>query len=213
MPSLTKIQRSILQHVADFERREGRSPTGTEVKDHFGYSHHSTARQHLQALDRKGFIELARGGHGVPYHIRLLAPAFAVVDTLRLPVVGAIAAGSPQEAIAQSERWVDRLDDLFPLRPGDFLLEVRGESMIGAGILPGDLVLIRPQDQVGQGEIAAVMVGQEEATLKRVHVEPPNVRLVPANPAMAEMVYPAEDIRIVGSYQGLVRAGARRSRG
>lgn len=210
MAQPTKIQRDILQFIADFLRTEGRSPTGTEVKEHFGYSHHSTARQHLQALERKGFIELARGGHGVPYHIRLQPPAFGAVDTMRLPVVGAIAAGSPQEAIEQCDTWVDRLDDIFPVRSGDFLLEVRGDSMIEEGILPGDLVLIRRQERVDSGDIAAVRVKQDEATLKRLYHEGPTVRLSPANAAMEDMRYPAEEVRVIGRYQGLIRTLSRR---
>ena len=208
MAILTAIQKDILQFLALFQHREGRSATGTEVQQHFGYTHHSTARQHLQVLERKGFIQLARGGHGVPYHIRLLPPAFAVVDTLSLPVVGAIAAGSPREAIQQTDRWVERLEDLLPVRPGDFLLTVNGESMIGDGILPGDLVLIRPQEVVEPGQIAAVMVRDDEATLKRFYPQPPShVRLVPSNPTMGDMVYPAEEVRVIGKYQGLIRTG------
>ena len=212
MNTLTPIQHEILQFLADFQRREGRSPAGSEVQQHFGYTHHSTARQHLQAIERKGFIELARGGHGVPYHIRLLAPAFSIVDTRRVPVLGRIAAGSPQEAIAETDRWAERLDELLALRAGDFLLEVTGDSMIGEGIFPGDLVLIRPQETVERGDIAAVRVGNEDATLKRIFVEPPKVRLVPANPSMSEMVYPAEDVCIIGRYEGLIRPASRHAK-
>ena len=212
MASLTRIQHNILQFLADFQLREGRSATGTEVQQHFGYAHHSTARQHLQALERKGFIQLARGGHGIPYHIRLLPPAFGSVDTPRLPVIGTIVAGTPQEAVAQSDTWVERLDDLLSVRTGDFLLQVNGESMIGEGIFPGDLVLIRPQEMVESGDIAAVMVGADDATLKRIYPEPPNVRLVPAHPAMSDMVFPANDVRVVGKYQGLIRMNSQRRR-
>lgn len=208
MPVLTGIQRNILQFVAIYQQREGRSATGTEVQQHFGYTHHSTARQHLQALEKKGFIQLARGGHGVPYHIRLLPPALGMVETLTLPVVGSIAAGSPREAIQQSDRWVEKLEDILPVRPGDFLLTVNGESMIGDGILPGDLVLIHPQETVEAGQIAAVMVHDEEATLKRFYPQPPSgVRLVPSNPTMEDMVFPASEVRVIGRFQGLIRAG------
>ena len=213
MAHLTPIQKRILQYIADFQGREGRSPTGTEVQQHFGYNHHSTARQHLHALERKGFIELARGGHGVPYHIRILPAAFGHIDSPRLAVVGAIAAGTPQEAIAQSDEWVERIDDILPTRAGDFLLEVKGESMIGDGILPGDRVLIRPQPSVARGEIAVVMVGEEEATLKRVIAEPPaNIRLVPSNPGMEDMVFPAAEVRVIGKYLGLIRPTPHRPR-
>jgi repressor LexA len=133
-----------------------------------------------------------------------------MVETLRLPVVGSIAAGSPQEAIQQTDRWVDRLDDLFPIRPGDFLLSVDGESMIGDGILPGDFVLIHPQEVVEAGQIAAVMVHSDDATLKRFYPQPPShVRLVPSNPTMSDMVFPADDVKVIGRFQGLIRVGSR----
>lgn len=212
MTALTPIQHEILQFLADFQRREGRSPAGSEVQQHFGYTHHSTARQHLQAIERKGYIELARGGHGVPYHIRLLAPAFSIVDTRRVPVLGRIAAGSPQEAIADTDRWAERLDELMSIRTGDFLLEVNGDSMIEEGIFPGDLVLIRPQDSIERGDIAAVRVGDEDATLKRVYVEPPRVRLVPSHPTMADMIYPVEQVHIIGRFEGLIRPRSRQAR-
>ena len=213
MSDLTAIQSSILQYIAEFQRKEGRSPTGTEVQQHFGYNHHSTARQHLHALERKGYIELARGGHGVPYHIRLLPAAFPHVDTERLPIVGSIAAGTPTEAVVETDEWVERIDDILSVSTGDFLLKVRGESMIGEGILPGDMVLIRPQARVEPGEIAAVMVGDEDATLKRVFMQPPSsVRLVPSNPTMEDMIFPASQVRIIGKYHGLIRANPQRSR-
>jgi len=213
MAELTDKQSRILQFIADFHRTEGRSPTGTEVQQHFGYTHHSTARQHLHALERKGFIELARGGHGVPYHIRILSPAFHHVDTQRIPVVGSIAAGSPQEAIAESDEWVERVEDILEYKPGDFLLRVKGESMIGEGIHPGDIVLIRPQGKVDPGEIAAVMVQEDDATLKRVYPEPPDlVRLVPSHPSMEDMVYRASEVRVIGRYHGLIRPKVNRTR-
>jgi repressor LexA len=127
-------------------------------------------------------------------------------------VLGAIAAGTPQEAIEETDTWVERLDELLAIRPGDFLLTVKGESMIGEGIFPGDLVLIRPQERVAQGEIAAVRVGADEATLKRVYVEPPNVRLTPANPAMSDMIYAGDEVRVLGRFEGLIRLGTSHRR-
>jgi repressor LexA len=213
MAELTRIQGSILQFIADVQQHEERSPTGTEIQQHFGYNHHSTARQHLHALERKGFIELARGGHGVPYHIRLLGPAYSRVDTLRLPLVGSIAAGKPEEALMRTDEWIERIDQVLDVHSGDFLLEVKGESMIGDGIHPGDIVLIHPQATVQRGQIAAVMVRDEDATLKRVYAEPPSdIRLVPSHPSMEDMVYPAHEVRVVGLYTGLMRPTAHRMR-
>ncbi len=211
--TLTKIQQRILQFIADFSKDEGRSPTGTEVQQHFNYSHHSTARQHLQALARKNFIELARGGYGVPYHIKLKELAYSFIETPRLAVLGTIMAGSPDLAVEEPDAWVERLDDLLPARPGDFLLKVKGDSMIGEGILPGDLVLVHPQPEVTSGAIAAVLVSNSEATLKRVYPHTnAQVRLVAANPTIGDMIFPADDVNIIGAYVGLVRTQPGRAR-
>src|SRR4029077_294538 len=96
---------------------------------------------------------------------------------------------------------------LLPHRAGDFLLRVRGESMIGDGILDGDLVLLRPNVDVQPGEIAAVHTGDSyESTLKHVHFEKEGVRLRASNPAYPDLLIPKPEWRgVAGVYRGLVR--------
>ena len=131
-----------------------------------------------------------------------------------LPLLGEIPAGPLQEAIAQHAEAFS-FEQLLPWRAGDFLLEVKGDSMIGDGILEGDKVLLRPDIEIQSGEIAAVLVSEEsggasEATLKRVYFqEPESVILRASNTRYPDRVLDGARVKIAGVYRGLIRAMGR----
>ena len=128
-----------------------------------------------------------------------------------IPVVGRVAAGAPILAVENTEERLDT-GELFGesgsrgRRRADFLLRVKGDSMTGAGILDGDLVAVRMQPEIGNGEIGVVVVN-DEATVKRVYVRGRKVRLVAENPAYEAMVFDAgtDEVRIVGVVAGVIR--------
>jgi repressor LexA len=159
---------------------------------------------------RNGYLRL----HGKPEGARRRAQVVQLTAKARhalgiggLPLLGSIPAGLVSEAVAQAEEMVEP-GALLPWKPGDFLLRVRGDSMIGDGILDGDLVLLRPQVEVTQGAIAAACVGDErEATLKRVFFEKDQVRLRASNPAYPDVMVPADVISFAGVFKGLIRHG------
>ncbi|MEI6713520.1 MAG: S24 family peptidase [Verrucomicrobiota bacterium] len=138
-----------------------------------------------------------------------------------LPLLGSIPAGPLDEVIARDETEAVEIDSVLKSQPGDFLLKIKGDSMIGDGILDGDIVLLRSNVSVNPGEIAAVIAmgagGDCDATLKHIFwyagdkPVPPSqateVRLKASNPAYADMVFPAESIRIAGVFRGLIRPG------
>ena len=159
----------------------------------------------LRIMQRNGFVDISGGGHGRDQLVKLTPKGRFAIHEGGLAVHGSIRAGLLEEAVAEPVAiFEDR--DLLPYRPGDFLLRVRGDSMIDDGILSGDYVLLRPNVRVEQGEIAAVMVGSEyEATLKHVHVEGATVRLRAANPNYADIVVPADEVKIAGVFRGLIR--------
>jgi repressor LexA len=166
----------------------------------------------LQRMQRNGFIEILGGGaKGRTRLLRLTAAGRYAVGSRVLPVLGEIPAGPLAEALAQPISIVEE-DDLLSWRPGDFLLQVKGNSMIGDGILPGDLVLLRPDAEILQGEIAAVHARDEyEGTLKHVFVEPNQVRLRASNPTCEDILVSAQDWRgVAGVYRGLIRRTNRR---
>jgi repressor LexA len=122
-----------------------------------------------------------------------------------LPLLGSIPAGLVSEAVAQEGELVET-KELLGEKAGDFLLRVRGESMVGDGIFDGDLVLLRPEVEVPNGAIAAVCVGDErEGTLKRVFFEGEQIRLRAANPTFPDVLVPAERVSFAGLLKGVIR--------
>ncbi|WP_234009001.1 LexA family transcriptional regulator [Deinococcus sp. NW-56] len=138
-------------------------------------------------------------------------PRAAGID-LRFPILGEVAAGRPTLAGEQVEAYATRLQDVLDLREGDFLLKVRGDSMTGIGIFPGDLVAIRPQQEEPHGgEVVLVLVpGENTATLKRWHRDNGTVTLVSENPACAPMTFPVQEVRVQGCLVGHIGAGRSR---
>lgn len=170
-------------------------------------------RDHLLALDHAGWITYdARPRQAALIH---LSPrALALRGGLAFPLLGEVAAGPPTLAEQRVESLVTRLDDLLALREGDFLLRVRGESMTGLGIFPGDVVVIRPAETAQNGDLALVLVpDQDAATLKRWQRRGAAVTLHSENPAFEPMRYAADAVRVQGLLVGHVGdVSARRQR-
>jgi len=194
---LTRRQKEILDYIASFQKRTGRSPTGPEIASHFRFNDPSPAYQHLRLMEKKGYVELSSAGRGRPIGIRLTE----VAERLFSPswsVLGSIPAG-PLTDIAGTTQHIHKLEDLIPdLQAGDFFLLVSGDSMIEAGLHPGQYVIIRPGATPGNGDICAVWVEGKGGTLKKVYFEDEMIHLVPANGAYRPEVYPADIVRIQG---------------
>jgi repressor LexA len=172
-----------------------------------GLAGESSVTPTLRIMKQRGFLVIFGGGKQRAYRVlRLTRQGREAIGTGGLPIVGRIAAGLLNEALAQPEEFVDSAM-LIPHQAGDFLLRVTGDSMIGDGIIEGDLVLLRPDQEVGWGEIAAAYVGDAfEATLKHVFVEKSVVRLKASNPTYADLVVPQSEWRgVAGVYRGLIR--------
>jgi len=207
LPQLTKRQGRILTFIQKCICDEGMPPTHDEIRNEFGLKSAFGVRQHLELIQKKGYIELCAGkSRG----IRVLLPVMDDVmscGVMQIPVVGRIAAGRPILAEEQLERKIPISETLFP-KGVLFALWVRGDSMIKVGISDGDLAVIRQQAMVEDGEIAAVQLG-EEATLKRVYVGSDSIRLKAENDAFPDMLFSNggdDDIRILGRYVGLIRS-------
>jgi len=201
---LTKRQREILSFIEDELRRRGIPPTVREVAARFGFASTNAADGHLKALERKGYITRA---HGLSRGVMPVRGVSGEGEAGRYPVVGEVAAGIPALAVQSDDEQVS-LDEAAGARPGDFLLRVKGYSMSGAGINPGDMAVVRPRHEARDGEIVVVMVGSDEATLKRIFTEKDGkVRLVPENPAFDEIIIDPREtpVKIVGKVVGVVR--------
>ena len=207
MREMTDRQREVLHFIRTFGERHGVPPTVREIGERFGFTARA-AFDHLRALERKGMLERRVTGKRasrtliLPSHKGARRP-----EPAGIPVVGRIAAGAPITAVENHE-------DTIPLRPDwlgtggqdVFALRVRGESMIGAHIVDGDLVLVRKQETAGSGDIVAAMV-DGEATVKRFGREGGAVVLRPEHPTMKPIVIePGRgDFRILGKVVGIVR--------
>ena len=176
---LTKRQREVFEFIRTAMREEARPPTVREIADHFGFRSPKAATDHLDALERKGYI-IRRDRKARNIEVR------EELSPQGIPIVGRIAAGSPILAVENLEGSLST-NGLFEVDEKTFALEVEGESMIGAGILPGDYVIVDSGASVKNGAIAAVRIG-DEATVKRVYVSKNQARLKPENPDYEDIV-------------------------
>jgi len=202
---LTPVQQRVGQALADFARME-RPALVADLVNVLKLAGESSLTPTLQKMQRNGFVDVQRAGvQGRSRVVRLTAKGRHAMGIGGLPLLGVIPAGPLSEAVAQTGEIVEAAE-LLPHRPEDFLLRVRGDSMIGDGILDGDLVLLRPGAEVPQGAIAAVCVGDDrEGTLKRVFYEGERVRLKASNPAFPDILAAAESVYFAGLLKGVVR--------
>lgn len=201
MKPLTERQRLVLAFIEEFCRRQGYPPTVREVAAHFGVQPRAAA-DHLAALKRKGYLRREPGlSRGLSLASRIEE------QVVEVPIVGRIAAGQPLLA-------TEHVEDTLPLPrswvQGEevFLLKVTGESMAPL-LLPGDLVMVRVQPRVARGEIAVVLVN-DEATLKRVYEEAGGLVLKGDNPEFAPLRFAPEEaaelVQILGKVVGVYRS-------
>jgi repressor LexA len=216
-PKLTARQQQILDLVQSAIARTGAPPTRAEIAAELGFRSANAAEEHLQALARKGVIELVGGtSRGIRLKgemLRALNEArgkqfmlpLPSLSQLTLPLIGRVAAGSPilaQEHIDQS--YVVE-STLFARKP-DFLLKVRGMSMRDAGIMDGDLLAVQKAHEAKNGQIVVARLG-DEVTVKRLHRTRSGIELLPENPDYEPIVVPSgsEDFAIEGIAVGLIR--------
>ena len=200
MDTLTPKRRAILDFIRERILEHGQPPSLADIATRFGFASRSVARKHITALCQSGYIDIT------PNQARSirLADAPRRPELLELPVLGRVAAGAPiGPDIDIHERLL--IDPSLFRRTPDYLLKVRGDSMIGDGILDGDLVGIRQQGEAHEGQVVVARL-DGEVTIKRLHRLPGGYRLMPRNPAYAPIdVGPEHELVIEGVFCGLVR--------
>lgn len=200
-PDLSLRQTNILEFIKQEIRKKGYPPAVREIGEAVGLLSSSTVHGHLQTLEDKGYI---RRDPTKPRAIEILDSSSDIQEAkkvVHIPVLGRVTAGQPILA-------VENIEGTFPL-PADlvrqdnvFMLRVQGESMINAGILDGDFIIVRQQNEARNGEIVVALIG-DEATVKRFYKERTLIRLQPENPAM-EPIY-SQDVSILGKVVGVYR--------
>ena len=202
-PRLTPRQRQILDWIRGFIEARGMPPTRAEIAAGLGFSTPSSAEDHLQALARKGAVEIVPGASR---GLRLKEiPGVPVQGTL--PLVGRVAAGSPILAAEHIEAHYRVDAELFSPR-ADYLLRVRGTSMTGAGILEGDLLAVHRTAEARPGQIVVARI-EDEVTVKRFRRRGREIVLSPENPEFEPIVVDPRQtsFMIEGIGVGLVRGG------
>jgi repressor LexA len=207
MRYLTERQRDILNFIRDFQRANGITPTHREICDHFGFSSYGTVYKHLSLLEKKGLIRRdwnqKRGVELVEQPPVAPPPAAAATTGVReLPLFGYIAAGKPLDVETSDEMIA--VPEHLTSRGENYVLKVRGDSMVDDGILDGDLVIISRRERADNGEMVVANV-QGEVTLKRIYREGERVRLQPANSYMHPIYAAARDVAVQGVVVGLMR--------
>ncbi|MDX5151675.1 MAG: transcriptional repressor LexA [Acidiferrobacterales bacterium] len=197
---LTDRQKQVYDYVRDYEREQGRTPKLREIAEFLGIRSRGSVHRYVQALVQAGLIEIepdrSRG-------IRLLQDVDSS-NRFTLPLLGRIAAGLPIEAIPDQDE-ID-LSEFF-IRPNRFVLKVTGDSMIEAGILDGDMVVVEQASTARDGDIVVALIDREEATLKTFRRNPDkSISLVPSNASMKTMRYAADRVQIQGIVVGQMRS-------
>ncbi|WP_322999778.1 transcriptional repressor LexA [Castellaniella sp.] len=234
---LTARQSQILDLIVQAITQTGRPPTRAEIARALGFRSANAAEDHLRALERKGYIQLAAGtSRGIQLTALAQSPASAVssvaqapaasglaaptlqappggptwiepADSRLVPLVGRVAAGSPVLAAEHVEREIPLAPHLFEAAP-DYLLRVRGSSMRDAGILDGDLLAVRSTPQARHGQIVVARLG-DDVTVKRLDHQGRRIRLLPENPDFQPIdIGPGDDFAIEGIAVGLIRTTA-----
>lgn len=214
MNHLTDRQKLVYDFIASFQKQNSYSPTMQEIAGHLNISGNLGVIRHLTALEKKGYITRTPGNSR---SIKLISPQMSYPESVErmihgddqfslfLPVIGVVRAGSPEPPLEDIEEY--RSIDRNIARSGaTFFLRVKGDSMINAGVLEGDLALIRPQKTATNRDMVVALV-DGEATLKWFFKEQDHIRLQPANPVMEPIIVTMDQqVEIIGKVVGLYRS-------
>ncbi|MDQ2816823.1 MAG: transcriptional repressor LexA [Candidatus Eremiobacteraeota bacterium] len=193
---VTGRQQAILDVIKSFTREHGYPPSVREIGERVGLSSSSTVQCHLRTLEKKGMIRRD------PTKPRaLVSGSDAVFNVIALPIVGRVAAGVPITAVENIEDEL-ALPAHFVTQSGSFILRIKGDSMIDAAILDGDLIVVSPQKIAANGEIVVALI-DDEATVKTFYKEDNRVRLQPENKFMAPIF--TDKVDIIGKVSAVIR--------
>ncbi len=204
MERLTERQKEIFNFLKSYVKDNGYPPTMREIGEHFGFTWLG-ARGHLRALEKKGIIKInplkARGLVLDSTHRE--GTGLRRTEGLELPVAGKVRAGMPLLAIEDIEEHILIDKSLFKVHDA-FGLRITGDSMTEAGISDRDYVVVKPQKVVSSGDIAVVLI-DDEVTVKKVSIGKTTITLIPANKNLKPVRYKPDEISIIGKVIGVIR--------
>ena len=202
---LTPMRRQILEFIITCQRERNFPPTIREIGDHVGLKSPATVANHIEVLKNAGYIEKN------PQQPRTLTVRLDVENPVAdqhiryIPFVGDVAAGTGVLAQELSHELMS-IPEQFAGRNDSFILKVRGESMVDAGILSGDYIVVQRQETARTGEIVVAGIPGDEATVKRYFPQGERVILKPENPSMEPMEFNARDVVVFGRVISVLRS-------
>lgn len=203
MIKLSKRQQEILNFIKKEVNDKGYPPSVREIGEAVGLASSSTVHGHLSRLESKGLI---RRDPTKPRAIEILdseSGSIPKVSTIAVPVIGKVTAGQPITAVENIDEYFPLPENLASPEENIFMLEVMGDSMIEAGILDGDMVIVRQQQTARNGEIVVAMTEDDEATVKRFFKEKDFIRLQPENSSLEPIIL--RNVTILGKVIGVYR--------
>jgi repressor LexA len=201
----TQRQKEILDYITRFLERHGYVPSYTQIARQFGVKSRATIAKHIAALERRGLLTREHEDGSFDLNIKV---EDATSDSLcEVRLLGRIAAGAPLEVVECEERIPVPRFLLGRVKPDRvYALRVKGDSMIDEHICDGDIALIENRTDARDGEIVvALLIEENQATLKRLYRRGVNVELHPANSQLQPLILPANEVRVQGIFRGLLR--------
>ncbi|KKU28690.1 MAG: LexA repressor [Candidatus Amesbacteria bacterium GW2011_GWA1_47_20] len=202
--TLYKRQRQILDFISQYIQRNGYSPTLAEIAQALGVSSLATVHEHLETMEKKGVIKRREGTvRSIEITEKDMAQRSQTPASVELPVLGFIAAGAPIEPYTDPSAVLGIPPTMVSPKKRAFVLQVKGDSMIEAGILDRDFVVIEQTEEAKDGEVVVALLDNGFATLKRYFKESTRIRLEPANSSMSPIF--TTKVRIQGRCVGVIR--------
>ncbi|MGF2615785.1 transcriptional repressor LexA [Rossellomorea vietnamensis] len=203
MTKLSKRQQDILQYIKEEVKSKGYPPSVREIGEAVGLASSSTVHGHLARLESKGLIRRDPTKPRAIEVLNLEEDSIPRQTAVNVPLIGKVTAGQPITAIENVEEFFPLPQHLAPADEQVFMLEIMGDSMIEAGILDGDYVIVRQQQTANNGDIVVAMTEEDEATVKRFFKEQDFVRLQPENSSMDPIIL--RHVSILGKVIGVYR--------
>jgi repressor LexA len=205
MTKLSKRQQDILAFIKEEVRSKGYPPSVREIGEAVGLASSSTVHGHLARLESKGLI---RRDPTKPRAIEVLdlslSNTIPMQNVINVPIIGKVTAGLPITAIENVEEYFPLPSSFAPSDENVFMLEIMGDSMIEAGILDGDYVVVKQQRTANNGDIVVAMTEEDEATVKRFYKEKDHFRLQPENSSLEPIIL--QNVTILGKVVGVYRS-------
>lgn len=202
--AITKKQKEFYDYIVAYNKEHGHSPTQKEIKDHFGLKSFGSVQKYLQYLNKEGLLETQWNQRR---SLEIKSEPVADSDSDQIPLLGLVAAGNPIEAIENATNLISVPKYLLKGGFRYFALTVKGDSMIEAGILEGDVLVCRSTKEARNGQIVVAVI-DGEATVKTFSQQKKTIELLPANKNYSPIVIDENvgDFKVVGNLVGLLRS-------